>query len=70
VTSDDTLISQFQQLELRKHLLIGEETLKTKGLPSGFQNGNVQTVIVPGVGHMMMVDNPSVFTRTLASVLP
>jgi pimeloyl-ACP methyl ester carboxylesterase len=69
VTTDDTLLTQFQQLALQKYFLIGGETMKKQGIPSSFQNGNVHTVIVPGVGHMMMIDNPPLFNKTLASVL-
>jgi len=69
VTADDTLLTQFQQLALHKYFLVGGETMKNRSIPKSFQNGNVHTVIVPGVGHMMMVDNPLLFSRTLASVL-
>lgn len=69
VTTGDTLLTQFQQLALHKYFLVGEETLKTRNLLEGLQNGDIQTVIVPGVGHMMMVDNPLLFSQTLASVL-
>lgn len=69
VTADDTLLKQFQHLALHKHFLIGENTMKTRSLPEEFQESNVETVVVPGVGHMMMVDDPRLFNRTLASVL-
>jgi pimeloyl-ACP methyl ester carboxylesterase len=69
VTADDTLLKQFQQLALPKYFLIGGETVKKRKLSVNFQNGSVRTIIVPGVGHMMMVDNPLLFTQTLASIL-
>ncbi len=69
VTADDTLLTQFHQLALPKYFLIGGETMRTRSLPRSLQSSNVHTVIVPGVGHMMMVDNPSLFNKTLASVL-
>jgi pimeloyl-ACP methyl ester carboxylesterase len=69
VTADDTLLMQFQRLTLHKYFLIGGETLKIQSIPKSFQNGNIHTVIVPGVGHMMMIDNPPLFNKTLASIL-
>jgi pimeloyl-ACP methyl ester carboxylesterase len=69
VTTDDTLLTQFQQLALHKYFLIGGETMKIRNFLEGLQHGDIQIVIVPGVGHMMMVDNPSLFSQTLASVL-
>ncbi len=68
-TSNVSFLRQFQQLALPKHFLIGEETLKTSSFLQEFTNGNIQTVIVPGVGHMMMVDNPVLFANTLAAIL-
>lgn len=68
-TSDDTLLKQFQRLTLPRHFLIGEESMKTRNIPEGFEANNIHTVIVPGVGHMMMVDNPFLFNKTLATVL-
>jgi pimeloyl-ACP methyl ester carboxylesterase len=68
-TSDDTLLNQFQQLALSKHFLIGQESMKDLSIPENFARSDVNTVIVPGVGHMMMVDDPSLFNRTLDSVL-
>ncbi len=68
-TSDDTLLNQFQQLTLPKHFLIGEESLKTHSIPEGVEASDVHITIVPGVGHMMMIDNPSLFNKTLATVL-
>ena len=69
VTADDTLLKQFQQLALPKYFLIGGATVKKRKLSLNFQNGSVRTIIVPGVGHMMMVDNPRLFTKTLAAIL-
>ena len=69
VTTGDTLLTQFQKLTLHKYFLIGGETMKTRRIPQNLQNGNVHTVIVPGVGHMMMIDNPLLFNQTLASIL-
>lgn len=69
VTTGETMLTQFQQLALPKYLLIGGETMKVRPLPPELRNGTVQTVIVPGVGHMMMVDNPRLFSKTLASIL-
>jgi pimeloyl-ACP methyl ester carboxylesterase len=43
--------------------------MKIRNFLEGLQHGDIQIVIVPGVGHMMMVDNPSLFSQTLASVL-
>lgn len=69
-TRDETFLTQFQQLTIpKKHFLIGEETLKIRRIPSDFAANNIQTVIVPGVGHMMMVDNPAIFNETLATAL-
>ena len=69
VTADDDFVLQFQNLAMPKHFLIGEETLKIRDIPKSFHNSTVQTVIVPGVGHMLMVDNPLLFNQTLASVI-
>jgi pimeloyl-ACP methyl ester carboxylesterase len=61
-TRDETFLTQFQQLTIpKKHFLIGEETLKFRRIPSDFAANNIQTMIVPGVGHMMMVDNPAIY---------
>ncbi len=68
-TSDDTLLQQFQQLALPKHFLISEATSNDRRLPESFKTNNINTIIIPGVGHMMMVDNPALFNKTLASVL-
>jgi pimeloyl-ACP methyl ester carboxylesterase len=69
VTANDDFVHQFQHLAMPKHLLIGEETLKTRNLLKNFQDSSVRAGIVPGVGHMMMVDNPLLFNRTLASMV-
>lgn len=69
VTADDAFLDHFQQLPLPKYFLIGEESARIKGIPESFQTSSVHTVIVPGVGHMMMVDNPQLFNQTLAMVL-
>jgi pimeloyl-ACP methyl ester carboxylesterase len=70
VTADDTLLMQFRQFDMPKYFLIGEETMKTRNIPERLQQSDVQIMVVPGVGHMMMVDNPRLFTKTLASILP
>ncbi|GAK54576.1 hypothetical protein U14_05863 [Candidatus Moduliflexus flocculans] len=69
VTTDPQFIQQFRQLPLNKHFLIGEETLKQRPALKELLGQNVDTVIVPGVGHMMMVDDPTIFTQTLAHIL-
>lgn len=69
VTADDLFVQRFQELSLPKDFLIGEETIKIRNLPESFQESDVNTIIVPGVGHMMMVDNPLLFNQTLASIL-
>lgn len=69
VTADETFIQQFQTLPMPKDFLMGEETLKIRSVPESFTHSDVHTVIVPGVGHMMMVDNPALFNQTLASIL-
>ena len=69
VTADDNFVIQFQNLVMPKHFLIGEETLKIRTIPESFHDSSVQTVIVPSVGHMMMVDNPLLFNQTLASMI-
>lgn len=69
VTSDDTILTQFQRLMLPKHFLIGQETMKKRDIPKEVLSSDVHTVIVPGVGHMMMVDDPSLFIQTLAAIL-
>ncbi|MCP4405828.1 MAG: alpha/beta hydrolase [bacterium] len=68
-TSEPGLAHVFRQMSIPRHFLIGEETTKVKPVPEEFRNGGVNTVVVPGVGHMMMVDNPSLFTQTLALAL-
>lgn len=68
-TSDPGLTQVFRQMNILRYFLIGEETAKMKPVPEEFRNGDVNTVIVPGVGHMMMVDNPALFTQTLARAL-
>ncbi len=68
-TQDNTLIQQFQQLALPKHFFIGEETHKIRPIPEVLRNSDIQAVVVPGVGHMMMVDDPVLFTKTLAATL-
>ena len=68
-TGDESFLSQFQQLALPKHFLVGEETLKIRQIPEELTTGNIQTMIVPGVGHMMMVDNPTIFNKSLAAAL-
>jgi pimeloyl-ACP methyl ester carboxylesterase len=69
VTTGDTLMTQFQQLALQKYFLIGAKTIKTRQIPKSLRDGTIQTIIVPGVGHMMMMDNPQVFNQTLTSIL-
>ncbi len=69
VTSDELFIQKFQELPFPKDFLIGEETLKIHNIPESFVDSDVNTVIVPGVGHMMMVDNPTLFNQTLAALL-
>jgi len=69
VTTGVQFIQEFQRLLLTKHFLIGEETLKQRPALRNLVGEQVETVIVPGVGHMMMVDDPAVFTTTLASIL-
>lgn len=69
VTAEEMFLKQFKQLPLPKYFLIGEESIRLRGVPESFQGSNVQMIIVPGVGHMMMVDNPDVFNQTLAAVL-
>lgn len=68
-TGDKSFLIRFQQLPLPKHFLVGEETLKIRHIPEELSNSNIQTVIVPGVGHMMMVDNPAIFNKSLATAL-
>ena len=70
VTADESFTQTFQDLPFPKDFLMGEETLKIRNIPESFANSDVNTVIVPGVGHMMMVDNPILFNQTLASILP
>lgn len=70
VTADDGFVWKFQELPFPKDFLVSEETMKIRNLPESFRDSDVNTVIVPAVGHMMMVDNPLLFTRTLASILP
>ncbi len=70
VTADESFIQKFQDLPFPKDFIIGAETLKIHNIPESFANSDVNTVIVPGVGHMMMVDNPVLFNQTLASILP
>lgn len=69
VTGDETLLLQFQRLSMPKYFLIGEESLKIRSIPKSFQNSSIKSIIVPGVGHMMMVDSPRGFTQSLASIL-
>jgi len=69
-TSGETMLQSFRQLHMPKYFLIGEETLKKRKLPDFCAQTDVQTLVVAGVGHMMMVDNPDLFNRTLASTLP
>ena len=68
-TSGETLLHQFQQFPFPKYFFIGEETLKIRRIPKSFYTSDVHVVVVPGVGHMMMVDNPSLFNKTLATAL-
>ncbi len=68
-TSDDTLLSQFEQLTLPKHFFVGQESMNVRNIPESFIGSDIHTQIVPGVGHMMMVDNPALFNKTLASAL-
>ena len=49
--------------------LIGGETMKKRSLPEELQHSTIHTIVVPGVGHMMMVDDPLLFNKTLASAL-
>ena len=68
-TSEPGLAGRFRQMNIPRHFVIGEETTKVKPIPEEFLNGGVNTIVVPGVGHMMMVDKPALFTRTLARAL-
>ncbi len=68
-TQGNTLMRHFQGLTLPKHFFIGEETHKIRPIPQAVQDSDIHTVVVPGAGHMMMVDHPVVFTQTLASAL-
>jgi pimeloyl-ACP methyl ester carboxylesterase len=68
-TSDSTLIELLQRFSLPKYFLVGEETVRTHPIPREFQTSDIHTIAVPGVGHMMMIDNPSLFTKTLVRVL-
>jgi len=68
-TRDELFLRQFQQLALPKHLLVGEETLKIRQIPEELATSNIKTIIVPGVGHMMMVENPAIFNHALAVAL-
>ena len=68
-TSDSALIDQFQQLTLPKYFLVGEETVRNRPIPREFQTSDIHAIAVPGVGHMMMIDNPGLFTKTLIRVL-
>ena len=70
VTGDESFTQKFQELPFSKDFLMGAETLKVHNIPESFADSDVNTVIVPGVGHMMMVDNPILFNQTLASILP
>ena len=69
VTSDPEFIRRFQRLPIDTHFLIGAETLKNRPLLRELLSKEVTSTIVPGVGHMMMVDDPAVFTATLAALL-
>ena len=69
VTTNSQFIHKFRQLPLTKHFLIGEETLKQRPALKELLGNDVNPVIVPGVGHMMMVDDPLIFTKTLANIL-
>ncbi len=69
VTTGPQFIRRFQQLPLIKHFLIGEETLKDRPKLKEVLGEGVETVVVPGVGHMMMVDDPRIFTSAFASIL-
>jgi pimeloyl-ACP methyl ester carboxylesterase len=69
VTADEAFLRHFLTLSVPKDFLMGAETLKIRQVPARFAGSDVNTVIVPGVGHMMMVDNPALFNRTLASIL-
>ena len=68
-TQDNALIQQFRALTLPKHFFIGEETNKIRPVPEALQDSDIHVVVVPGVGHMMMVDNPVLFTKILALTL-
>ena len=68
-TAEPGLTGSFCRMNIPRHFVIGEETIKIKAVPDEFRDSGVNTVIVPGVGHMMMVDNPALFTRTLAQTL-
>jgi len=69
VTAAEDFLLQFQQLALPKYFLVGAETLKTRPLPESLRAADMPVIVVPGVGHMMMVDDPAIFTNALAGVL-
>lgn len=58
VTAAEDFLLQFQQLALPKYFLVGAETLKIRPLPESLRAAEVAVIVVPGVGHMMMVDDP------------
>ncbi|PID58106.1 hypothetical protein CSB45_05310 [candidate division KSB3 bacterium] len=70
-TSEPGLAGALKHIALPRSLILGEESVQMRSstIPEELRDSSVDTIVVPGVGHMMMVDNPDLFTHTVAQAL-